>query len=231
MKRDVLESVLAARRERQARVLVSRLDGGNQKLLAPDEMAPDHPLAEAVAECLRSGRSRTVRTDEGETFLQALLPKPRLLIVGATHIAQVLIRLAREMEFDVCIVDPRTAFASAERFPDVELVAEWPEEALGRLGLDRRTAVVTLGHEPTIDDEALVAALASDCFYVGALGSKRTHASRVERLTGKGLTAAEIDRIDGPVGLPIGASGPAEIALSIMAKIVAELRRPEESLD
>lgn len=227
MKRDVLESVLAARRDRKSRVLVSRLDGTDQRLFAPDDVPPDHPLAEAIADCVRSGRSRTVETEEGETFLQALLPKPRLLIVGATHIAQVLVRLAREMDFDVCIIDPRTAFASAERFPDVELIAEWPEEALGRLGFDRRTAVVTLGHEPTIDDEALIAALASDCFYVGALGSRRTHAARVERLAGKGLTATEIERIDGPVGLAIGASGPAEIALSIMAKVIAELRKPE----
>ncbi len=226
MKRETIDAILAARRERRSLVLLSRLDGGGQELLSPQDATVGHPQAEAIAACLESGRSRVLEAPDGEVFLQALLPQPRLLVVGATHIAQVLVRLAREMAFDVCIVDPRTAFATEDRFPGAELVTEWPEEALGAIGLDRRTAVVTLGHEADIDDEALLAALAGNCFYVGALGSRRTHAKRLDRLAEKGLTAAETDRIHAPVGLDIGASGPAEIALSIMAEVVASLRRP-----
>ena len=150
----------------------------------------------------------------------------KLVVIGAVHVSQALAPMARESGLDVTIVDPRTAFATPERFPDVPVIAEWPQDALPRLGgLDRYTALACLTHDPKIDDQALVPALEAGCFYVGALGSRRTHAKRVERLTQAGLSEAAIARIRAPIGLDIGAVTPAEIAVSILAEIVAEQRR------
>jgi xanthine dehydrogenase accessory factor len=153
------------------------------------------------------------------------VPPIRVVVIGAVHISQALAPMIRGLDFDVTIVDPRTAFASPERFPDTTVLAEWPDAALPRLGLDRYTALVALTHDPKIDDPALDAALKAQCFYIGALGSKKTHARRVERLTGAGFTDADIARIHAPIGLDIGAVSPAEIAVSILAEIVATLRQ------
>jgi xanthine dehydrogenase accessory factor len=149
----------------------------------------------------------------------------KAIVVGAVHISQALAPMARVLDLDVTIVDPRTAFATPERFPGVPVLAEWPEEVLPRLSLDRYTALVALTHDPKIDDPALTAALHAECFYVGALGSKKTHGRRVERLTAAGFTKAQIARIHAPIGLDIGAVSPAEIAVSILGEIVAALRR------
>jgi xanthine dehydrogenase accessory factor len=158
-------------------------------------------------------------------FLTVQAPPVKAIVVGAVHISQALAPMARVLDLDVTIVDPRTAFATPERFPDVPVLAEWPEEVLPRLGLDRYTALVALTHDPKIDDPALTAALHAECFYIGALGSKKTHGRRVERLAAAGFTQAEIARIHAPIGLDIGAVSPAEIAVSILGEIVAALRR------
>jgi xanthine dehydrogenase accessory factor len=156
--------------------------------------------------------------------VHALLPPPRIVVVGATHMAQVLADLVRHMGYDLVVVDPRTGFAAPARFPGVRMVTEWPQEALPALGLDAYTAVAALSHVGHIDDEALKCAVRSECFYIGALGSRKNHAKRVERLAAAGLTAAEIERIRSPIGLDIGASSPPEIAASVLAEIIRHLR-------
>jgi xanthine dehydrogenase accessory factor len=153
------------------------------------------------------------------------VPPVKVLVVGAVHISQALAPMARGLDLDVTIIDPRTAFATPERFPDVPVLAEWPDAVLPRIALDRYTAMVALTHDPKIDDPALEAALRAECFYIGALGSRKTHAGRVERLARAGFSEEEIARIHAPIGLDIGAVSPAEIAVSILAEIVATLRR------
>ena len=156
------------------------------------------------------------------------VPAPRIVITGAVHISQALAPIAKMLGYDVTIVDPRTAFATQERFPDVKVIAEWPDIALPPLGVDRYTAFVALTHDPKIDDPALQHALARDCFYIGALGSKKTHARRVERLKGQGLTDTDLARIHAPIGLSIGAVSPSEIAIAIMGQITQRLRQSPE---
>jgi xanthine dehydrogenase accessory factor len=165
---------------------------------------------------------------QGKVFLTVHVPAPRIVVTGAVHISQALAPIAKLLGYDVTIVDPRTAFASQERFPDVKVIAEWPDVALPPLAVDRYTAFVALTHDPKIDDPALTHALKRDCFYIGALGSKKTHARRVERLKGEGLTDADLARIHAPIGLAIGAVSPAEIAVSIMGEITARLRLSSE---
>ena len=182
-----------------------------------------------LSEHLRSGRSGMEDAAEGRVFLTVYVPAPQLVITGAVHISQVLAPIAKLLGYDVTIVDPRTAFASAERFPDVRVIAEWPDQALPPLGIDRYTAFVALTHDPKIDDPALIHALSHDCFYIGALGSRKTHARRVDRLKQQGLTEADISRIHAPIGLDIGAVSPAEIAVAIMAQITERLRKEPQA--
>lgn len=225
MKTATLEALLAARAQRRALVLLSAVDGSSETIVYEDEQSGSDSFATEIADCFRTGRSIMLEGENGEVFLQAFLPSPRLMIVGATHIGQVLVRLSREMGIEPFVIDPRTAFATEERFRDVGMIAEWPGEALGKLGLDRRSAVVCLAHVPDIDDEALSAALESESFYIGALGSSRSHVKRLERLKAKGCDEAQFPRIHGPVGLDIGSVTPPEIALSIAAEAVAALRK------
>ncbi len=163
--------------------------------------------------------------DDGQTFVAIHNPPLRLIIVGAVHIAQALVPMARVAGYDPMLVDPRDSFASSARFPGEFIVQDWPDDGVVGLGLDRRTALVLLSHDPKLDDPALVQALASEVFYIGALGSRRTHATRVERLRNAGFDDAQLARIHGPIGLDIGAAGPAEIALSILAEMTQVLRR------
>ncbi len=228
MQTSTLTAVLEAQRNRQALVLITPLGGGDEELVSEDTFDETHDHTETIAACFRTGRSTVVQTGDGELFFQAFLPAPRILIIGATHIGQVLVRLAREIGIEPLVIDPRTAFATEDRFRDVDIVSEWPGEALERIGLDRRCGVVCLAHVPDIDDEALVPALASDCFYIGALGSSRSHAKRLERLKAKGCAEDGFGRIHAPIGLDIGSSSPAEIALSIIAEIVRDLRSAPE---
>lgn len=228
MRLDLLATLNAERAARRAAVVVTELESGRQRLVREAEVAGD-PLAETLRAQIRTGKSGVVETESGRFFLELHLPPPRLVITGAVHVSQVLVPMARLLGFDAMIVDPRTAFATPERFPDVPLFAEWPDTALPKLKLDHWTAFVALTHDPKIDDPALEFALASGCFYVGALGSKKTHGRRVESLKKRGVPEEAIARIHAPIGIAIGASSPPEIALSIMAEIVLRLRRGPEA--
>ena len=223
MKLDLLESLNAERAARRAAIVVTNVASGQQRLVKAADLAKD-PLKAVLSEHLRSGRSGMEETPEGRVFLTVYVPAPQLVITGAVHISQALAPIGKLLGYDVTIVDPRTAFASPERFPDVKVIAEWPDEALPPLNVDRYTAFVALTHDPKIDDPALIHALSRDCFYIGALGSRKTHGRRIERLKEQGLGDAELSRIHAPIGLDIGAVSPAEIAIAIVAQITERLR-------
>lgn len=222
MRLDLLTRLNAERAARRAAVVVTDLATHDQRLVGGAEAEGD-PLAEPIAAALRSGKSGTVA--DGSVFLSVQMPPVRLVVIGAVHVSQALAPMAALAGFDVTIVDPRTAFATPERFPAVTLLAEWPDVALARIGLDRFTAVAALTHDPKIDDPALDAALRAECFYVGALGSRKTHAARVARLAAAGHPPEGIARIHAPIGLDIGAVSPAEIAVSVLGEVVSALRR------
>ncbi|WP_088346204.1 MULTISPECIES: XdhC family protein [Rhodomicrobium] len=224
MQTDLAEGILTARAARRPVALLTWLATGEQRLVTPEDAGEFPALAAEIADGFRLDRSGTVASPDGEVFIRIFNPPLRLIIIGAVHAAQFLLPLGRMLGHDVTIVDPRTAFASEQRFPDANLVTEWPEDALAQIGIDRRTAIVALTHDPKIDDGALRLALESKAFYVGALGSSRTHAKRAERLAAMGVSADALARIHAPIGLDIGAQGPAEIALSVMAQLVAVLR-------
>jgi xanthine dehydrogenase accessory factor len=226
MRLDILSTLNAERAARRAVLVVTETDNGRQRLVKGDEVARD-PLKEFLVKHLRSGKSGMEETPDGKVFLTVHVPPPRLVITGAVHISQALAPMAKMLNYDVVIVDPRTAFASPERFPDMNVIAEWPDTALPPLGIDHYTAFAALTHDPKIDDPALTHALARDCFYIGALGSKKTHGRRVERLKALGVTDAQIARIHAPIGLSIGAVSPSEIAVAIMGQITASLRQPD----
>jgi xanthine dehydrogenase accessory factor len=214
--------------ERAARrpvIVVTDTDSGEQRLVKAKDFAAD-PLRTELTKQLRTGKSGMVEVSGTKLFLNVYAPTARLVIIGAVHISQALAPLARSLDYDVTVVDPRTAFASPERFPDVPLVAEWPDVALPPLNIDHYTAFVALTHDPKIDDPALLHAFQRDCFYIGALGSRKTHAKRGERLRAQGARDSDIGRIHAPIGLAIGAVSPSEIAVSIMAEITAQLRLP-----
>jgi xanthine dehydrogenase accessory factor len=223
MKLDILIALNAERAARRAAVVVTNVESGQQRLIKAADIAKD-PLRPQLAEHLRTSKSGMEETAEGKVFLTVYVPAPQLIITGAVHISQALAPIGKLVGYDVTIVDPRTAFASPERFPDVKVIAEWPDKALPPLNVDRYTAFVALTHDPKIDDPALLHALARDCFYIGALGSRKTHARRVERLKAQGVSDAAVARIAAPVGLDIGAVSPAEIAVAIMAQITERLR-------
>ena len=227
MKRATLERLNAARRAKAMVVLATDLATGAEELLhAPDyaSRAFGAEVAMAAKAAAHADRSGPVAVGKAQIFLNVFNPPLRMIVVGAVHIAQALARMAAIADYDVAIVDPRRSFATAERFPGVALRHDWPDEAMAELKPDRRTAVVTLTHDPKIDDPALVAALRSDAFYIGALGSKKTHASRLARLAALGFDERALARIQGPVGLALGAKSPAEIAISIVAQVTGKLR-------
>jgi len=224
MKLDILTALNAERAARRAAIVVTNVESGKQRLIKAADIAKD-PLRPLLAEHLRTSKSGMEDTAEGRVFLTVYVPAPQLVITGAVHISQALAPIGKLAGYDVTIVDPRTAFASPERFPDVKVVAEWPDQALPPLNVDRYTAFVALTHDPKIDDPALTHALARDCFYIGALGSRKTHARRIERLKAQGIGEAALARIHAPIGLDIGAVSPAEIAVAIMAQITERLRQ------
>jgi xanthine dehydrogenase accessory factor len=223
MQLDLLAALNAERAARRAAIVVTDVATGKQRLVKAAATARD-PLGGVLAEHLRTGKSGMEETAEGRVFLTVHVPAAQLVVIGAVHISQALAPIATLLDYDVTIVDPRTAFATPERFPGVKVIAEWPDKALPPLGVDRYTAFVALTHDPKIDDPALLHALSRDCFYIGALGSRKTHARRVERLKQAGLTDADTARIHAPIGLDIGAVSPAEIAVAIMAQITERLR-------
>jgi xanthine dehydrogenase accessory factor len=221
---EFLEKALAADGRREGILVRTRLSDGQRTIF--EKTTPNIPSE--VASRLRSGESKLIKTpDEGEVFLHAMLPPARIVVIGATHIAQVLCELARLTGYEIIVIDPRTAFASPERFPGVTLRAEWPQDALPQVGLDPYTAVVVVAHVSHIDDEALKIAVKSNCLYIGALGSSRNHAKRRQRLMEAGLSEEEIGRIKNPIGLDIGAQTPAEIATAIMAEVILAVRGPK----
>jgi xanthine dehydrogenase accessory factor len=228
MKLDLLSALNAERAARRAAIVVTDVDSGAQRLVKAVALAND-PLGPLLAGHLRTGKSGMETTPEGRVFLTVFVPAPQLVITGAVHISQALAPIGKLLGYDVTIVDPRTAFATPERFPDVKVVAEWPDIALPPLNVDRYTAFVALTHDPKIDDPALLHALSRDCFYIGALGSRKTHARRVERLKQQGMSDDAIARIHAPIGLNIGAISPAEIAVAIMAQITERLRADDEA--
>ncbi|MGE0153582.1 MAG: XdhC family protein [Reyranellaceae bacterium] len=233
MQAALLDKLLKARGERRPVVLATRLEDGQQALVfaetAEGPLAGEEMVVEAARQAMLADRSGVVETGVGKLFLHAHVPAPRLIVVGAVHIAQALVPMAAMAGYAVTVIDPRRAFASDSRFPNVTVLTDWPDEALEALKPDRATAVVTLTHDPKLDDPALIAALNSDCFYVGALGSRRTHEKRLARLAEAGIAPEQMARIHGPVGLDIGALSPAEIAVSIVGQITQVRRRKPEA--
>ncbi len=224
MKRADLATINAARMARRPIAVVTDLEHGSLRVIPAEAMADD-PLAGALEDCLRLGKGRLVQAEGRDLFIAVHIPPVRLLLVGAVHISQALAPMATAAGLDVTVLDPRTAFASPERFPNVRLIAEWPDDAIPALSLDGFTAVALLTHDPRIDDQALVAALCARCFYIGALGSRKTQARRRERMVEQGFPEAELDRVHGPIGLDIGAVSPAEIAVSILGEIIDTMRK------
>ncbi len=232
MKSEILDDVLAAREAKKPAALVTDLSDGAQALMVDGKVKGDLDLTDAMLDGVRQALARdespTIVADDRKIFIHVFTPPKRLVVVGAVHIAQALAPMAALAGYAVSIIDPRSAFAMDWRFPGVTLTHDWPDEALEALPPDRRTAVITLTHDPKLDDPALKLALKSDAFYIGALGSTRTNAKRLERLGADGISAAELARIHGPVGLDIGAISPAEIAIAILAEMTNALNASGE---
>ncbi len=224
MNRELLEKLREARAQRQAVAVITELEGSTQTLIARGEEPSVKGLSEQVADAFRRDQSRTISLNDVEYFIHIHNPPLRMIVVGAVHMTQHLVPMAQATGYDVTIIDPRGAFATDERFPNVTLMAEWPDEVLPTLGIDHRACVLALTHDPKIDDPALSFALNSECFYIGALGSTRTHAARLERLKANGFDDEALACIHGPIGLNIGSRGPAEIAISILAEVTSVLR-------
>ncbi|WP_454286757.1 XdhC family protein [Rhizobium arsenicireducens] len=224
MQLSSLKALNAARAQRQAAILVTDLADGHDRVVVEGN-AVEGALGEEIAGRFRSGKSGSVEIDGRMLFLNVHLPPPRIVVIGAVHISQALYPMAAIAGYDMSIIDPRTAFATPERFSGVDLIADWPEDVLSARPLDRYSALVAVTHDPKIDDYPIAAALKAGCFYVGALGSRKTHAKRVERLMAQGFSEAEIARISAPVGIDIGAATPAEIAVATLADVIQAFRR------
>ncbi len=224
MRLDLLKILNEERAARRPTVLVTDMASGEQRLVKGAAIAAD-PLAEILDAALRAGKSRSVEHDGKSLFLTVQSPPVRIFCVGAVHISQALAPIARLAGFDMTIIDPRTAFATPERFPDVAVLADWPQNVIPKLGLDQYTGVCLLTHDPKIDDAALIAALKADCFYIGALGSRKTHHKRIERMMAEGFGEDALKRIRAPIGLDIGSVSPAEIAVAVLGEIIMSLRK------
>ena len=221
-----LKKLNAARRARKAAVLLTDLGDGRDRVIEEgDPVAGD--LGEAIARAFRIGKAEQVAIDNRTFFINPHLPAPRMVIIGAVHISQVLAPMAKLAGFEIVIIDPRTAFATDERFGGFTLHAEWPDVILKAEPLDRHTAMIAVTHDPKIDDGPLLVALEAKCMYIGALGSRKTQGARIERLLAAGAKAHDINRIKAPIGLNIGATGPAEIAVAILAEVIAAFRLRE----
>ncbi len=224
MKLELLSALNVERAARRAAILITDLASGEQRLVKQDEMEAD-AMADILDKALRSGKSGTVDHEGKNYFLTVQTPPVRMVVIGAVHISQALAPMARTVGLDLTIIDPRTAFATPERFPDVNLIADWPQNVLPGMKPDRYTAMACFTHDPKIDDPALEEALRADCFYIGALGSRKTHGRRVERLKEAGFTDEQIARIKAPVGLDIGSVSPAEIAVAVLGEVIMSLRK------
>ena len=224
MKKSTLKEILQGQETKTPVALATELATGKQALIyhntATGELANNLEILAAGRQAIEDDKTGTVNLNAGEIYFQVFNPPLRMLIIGAVHIAQPLSRMATIVGYDVTVIDPRQSFSSPERFPGITLNHEWPDDGLKELDIDRRTAVVTLTHDPKLDDPALAVAIRSEAFYIGSLGSRGTHNGRVERLTKQGFSELEINRINGPVGLNIGATSPAEIATSILGEVI-----------
>lgn len=224
MRIEILKQLNEAKRARRAAILVTDLASGEDRL-ALEGQALEGVSADALNKAFLSGKFGLVEEDGKSFFLNVHVPPPRIVVIGAVHISQALAAMAPVAGFDLEIIDPRTAFATPERFAGVRLTADWPEDVLKDAPLDAFTALVAVTHDPKIDDYPLVSALKTGCFYIGALGSRKTHAKRVERLKEAGCTDAQIARISAPIGLDIGASTPGEIAVAVLGDVIQALRK------
>ncbi|HUT48993.1 MAG TPA: XdhC family protein [Alphaproteobacteria bacterium] len=232
MKRAVLDKVLKARADAFPLALATELKTGLQHALSPDgtsagDLAVSDLIESAAADALRDNRPMTVDGPNGPIFVQPFNPALRMYIVGAVHIAQALAPMAALAGYVVTVIDPRGSFATPERFPGIALSTDWPDEAIGRAPPDSRTAVITLTHDPKLDDPALIAALRSQAFYIGALGSRKTHALREDRLRAEGFDEGALARIHGPIGLALGGRSPAEIAIATLAQATQVLHQSD----
>lgn len=225
MKFSDLEQLNEARGVRHAAMLITDLATGESMVNIEGGKMPGD-LSDVIARTYRSGKSGTVETEDGRRlFLNVQVPPPHIVVIGAVHISQALAEMARVAGFDIAVIDPRSAFATAERFGGIDLIADWPEDVLKQRPLDAYTALVAVTHDPKIDDFPIIAALRARCFYIGALGSRKTHARRVDRLLAAGLKEEDIARIDAPIGLDIGAQSPAEIAVAVLGAIIQAFRK------
>lgn len=220
----VLKNLNEARNKRKACVMVTNLGDGSSRLVLEGHMV-EGELGEAITKAMRMGKSLAVQIDETEFFLNVHLPPARIVVIGAVHITQAMAPIAKMAGYDLEVIDPRTAFATEDRFEGTKLNAEWPEDILANHPLDAYCALAAVTHDPKIDDFPIAEALRQNCFYVGALGSRKTHAKRVERLLADGITQEQIDRIKAPIGLDIGAASPQEIAVAVMAEIIEAFRK------
>ena len=234
MNRSILDQVRAIKATHKPLALLTLLESGQQHILDPDQEIQTHPPFSTETftranDAIRRDKSAAFDALEGRVFVQVINPALRMIIVGAVHIAQALIPMAIGAGYTVTVVDPRRGFASPERFPGLTVIQEWPDDALDQLSPDTRTAIITLTHDPKLDDPALRLALASRCFYIGSLGSRKTHAGRLARLKEAGFSDHELARIHGPIGLAIGAQSPAEVAIAIISQVTQVLRQGKAS--
>ena len=233
MKPDIRDALLAARAAARPVALATNLRSGQQRLIYATEsegdLCLDVDMVAAAAEALKADRPTTLSTPAGQVFIQVFNPPPRMIVVGAVHIAEPLAKMGELAGYGVTVVDPRRAFAAGQKFEGFTVLGDWPDEAMAKLKPNRRTAIVALTHDPKIDDPALLVALKSDAFYIGALGSSKTHAKRRDRMLAAGFSEATFQRIRGPVGLKIGARSPAEIAVSVLAEVIATLHETEKA--
>ncbi len=225
MRPEIIVALNKARQRRRAAIVVSDLESGTQQLHLEKDAIANPDISREAGTRFRSGKSGIANIEGREVFFNAHIPAPRLVIIGAVHISQALAPISRIAGFDTVVIDPRTAFATKERFPDIALHSEWPEEILKDQPLDAYTALAAVTHDPKIDDFPLISALQKGCFYIGALGSRKTHAKRVERLIAARMSQEDISRIRAPIGLDIAAANPTEIAISVMAEVIDAFRK------
>ena len=229
MDKAVLEKILSLKKKKEPFCLVSKANSTDTKVITLSESSKSD-LNEFINKALKEDKLILIENNNEEWIINPFNPPPKLIIVGAVHVAQSLAFIAENLDFEVVIIDPREAFAEQERFPNNKVICAWPEDAFDELILDSRTAVVTLTHEPNLDDIALKRSLKSKCFYIGALGSKKTHKKRIERFLADNITQEDISKINGPIGLPINAQTPGEIAISIMSEIISSLRNQKYTM-
>lgn len=229
MDKEVLEKILNLKKKKEPFCLVSKANSTDTKVITLSESSKSD-LKQSINKALKEDKLILIENNNEEWIINPFNPPPKLIIVGAVHVAQSLALIAENLDFEVIIIDPREAFAEQERFPNNKVICAWPEDAFDELILDSRTAVVTLTHEPSLDDIALKKSLKSKCFYIGALGSKKTHKKRIERFLEDNITQDDISKINGPIGLPINAQTPGEIAISIMSEIISSLRNQKHTM-